>query len=245
MAEALGLGDEAANGRGHEEPVSNPLSKSISAPVPSRDHGGVVAGISPQPKDVPGENTVDHHKAFAAVNTAMSGPEALMQRKFGALGNIADLPETLPPAKGGLFDAVAGPRGDSAELRQRVTKFVSSLTSSTADTRVSTKLADFITDHPTTDGDLVNAIIQPVKPPAKFVEPPGWGFKPDVQLPRTRAPTSTPSPRRMRGKPVLQRTPTPGQILTRRPRTRSKRLTPRTSNERMTPKLRPTPSTLR
>ena len=111
VAEALGLGDEAANGRGHEEPVSNPLSKSISAPVPSRDHGGVVAGISPQPKDVPGENTVDHHKAFAAVNTAMSGPEALMQRKFGALGNIADLPETLPPAKGGLFDAVAGPRG--------------------------------------------------------------------------------------------------------------------------------------
>ena len=155
-----------------KEEIANPLSKSISTPVPSRHHQGVVAGISPQPKKSPAEKTLDHHKAFAAVNTAMSGPEALMQRTFGALKNIGELPETLPPAKGGLFDTLASPMtGTPAELRRRVTHFVSSLTSSAGDTRISKKLADFITDHPTTNGDLVNAIIQPSKPPG-FVSPP-------------------------------------------------------------------------
>ena len=71
-------------------------------------------------------------------------------------------------------------------------------------------MADFITDHPTTDGDLVNAIIQPVKPPAKFVEPPGWGFKPDVQLHENTSPDIHPESTQDAGKTGATADPYPG-----------------------------------
>ena len=47
---------------------------------------------------------------------------------------------------------------------------MSSLTSSAADTQ-DREVGHFITDHPTTNGDLVNAIVQPGKR-AGFVPPP-------------------------------------------------------------------------
>ena len=137
----------------------------------------MVAGIDPK---------LPEHKAFAAVNLAMSGPGALMQRKLGALDNFANLPDTLPPAEGGLFDTVGRLTGDNpTELRGQVTKYVSSLRSETdasetgdenQDTKqgkeqgkapppklptIRNKLADFITDNPTTDVDLVRRSSSP------------------------------------------------------------------------------------
>ena len=77
LKEALGLDEE-----------TNPINRSISTPVPN--HDGVVAGIDPAN---PG------HKAFAAVNMAMYGPEALMQRTFGGLNHFANLASTSPPPR--------------------------------------------------------------------------------------------------------------------------------------------------
>ena len=50
---------------------------------------------------------------------------------------------------------------------------MSSLSSSTAHAKIRGDLADFITDHPTTNGDPVNAIVQPDKPPT-FKWPAHW-----------------------------------------------------------------------
>ena len=96
-----------------------------------------------------------------------------MQRTFGGLNHFANLASTSP-APGGLFDAAQHLVGaDSTELRRDVTEYVSSLSSSTAHAKIRGDLADFITDHPTTNGDLVNAIVQPDKPPT-FEWPAHW-----------------------------------------------------------------------
>ncbi|PSL54620.1 papain fold toxin 1 (glutamine deamidase) of polymorphic toxin system [Saccharothrix carnea] len=148
-------------GRGHD------IDQSMSAPVPG--HPGVTAGLDQSSRIV---------KTAAGVNTAMSGPEASMQRRFGAMNNIANLPSTRPPAPNGLYDAVGKAQGvDPAQLRDDVTGYVASLSAdpgkgpgkkaAEAEVEIREQLADFITDHPTTNGDLVNSVLQP-GPNAEF-----------------------------------------------------------------------------
>ncbi|MFB9600261.1 toxin glutamine deamidase domain-containing protein [Saccharothrix longispora] len=137
------------------------IDQAMSKPVPG--HPDVIAGLDQRSRIV---------KAVAGVNTAMSGPEASMQRRFAAMNNIANLPSTLPPAPNGLYDAVGKVRDvDPAQLRDDVTGYVSSLQAtpvtgpgketSEAQVEIRKQLANFITDNPTTNGDLVNSVVQP------------------------------------------------------------------------------------
>lgn len=145
-----------------KDPGKHNLDASLSTPVPG--HPDVVAGID--------EGNLTS-KAAAAVNLAMSGPDASIQRKFASLKDLAtrtfrgdkdaDLYTPPPPASGGLYDAVAHARGGSAGT------FRADLTSYFAGPDGKGRLADlanYVTDHPTTDGDLIKAIIQPGATPA-------------------------------------------------------------------------------
>ncbi|GAS97987.1 uncharacterized protein RMCC_4952 [Mycolicibacterium canariasense] len=159
----LGLTDDSAKRPDKKKDTGkHNLDGSLSTPIPG--HPDVIAGIDQRQQTA---------KGVAAVNVAMSGPEASVQRKFASLNDFVshDFSDengssryaAPPPAHGGLFHAVAAARGVSgASLRQGLTAHFAGPRGKKA----LTDLANFITDHPTTDGDLVRAIIQPGATPA-------------------------------------------------------------------------------
>ncbi|KAA0096638.1 hypothetical protein CIW49_18335 [Mycolicibacterium sp. P1-18] len=151
----LGLAGDSTNDGRH--PGKHKLDAALSTPVPG--HPDVVVGIDQ------GNHIA---KGVAAVNVAMSSPEASIQRKFASLNNLvaqefsdgmgSSLYAAPPPAHGGLFHAVGDARGESASsIRQALTSHFAGKVAP----KVLTDLANFVTENPTTDGDLVRAIIQP------------------------------------------------------------------------------------
>ncbi|MGW4208927.1 hypothetical protein ACWEIJ_13145, partial [Lentzea sp. NPDC004789] len=131
----------------------NTLNLAVSARLPG-GFADVTAGVAPE------------HKTIAAVNLAMSANDSAVKRVFGQLHDVV-LPIAPNPRPDGMFqavhDAVGRSAGDSAaDLRAKVTELPVK-----ASAAITNDIAYFQQGHPFTNGDLVNAFVEPgpIPPP--------------------------------------------------------------------------------